>query len=159
MGDHISINPSPVAMQLLNRHGLIEMGFPYYGWLIAIQAAVVKMAVRWGIDLIFYGEDGEVEYGGSTQTASNPIYTVDYMKKVYLEGGYTKVLQAAGLTLDDSQFFLFPDDSELEQSNLQIAHWSYFESWDPYRNYLTAKEHCGLSESESTNPGTFTNFK
>ena len=25
--DHISINPSSVAMQLLNRHGLIEMGF------------------------------------------------------------------------------------------------------------------------------------
>ena len=64
------------------------------------------MAVRWGIDLIFYGEDGEVEYGGSTQTASNQL-SVDYMKKVYLEGGYTKVLQAAGLTLDDSQSFFF----------------------------------------------------
>ena len=61
------------------------------------------------------------------------------MKKVYLEGIIPFCKQPP--TLDDSQFS-FPDDSELEQANLQIAHWSYFESWDPYRNYLTAKEHC-----------------
>lgn len=156
--DHISINPSPRIMQLLNKHGLIEMGFPYYGWLIAIQAAVVKTAVRWGIDLIFYGEDGEVEYGGSTETSRNPIYDVNYMKKVYLEGGYLKVLDSAGVSHRDAQMFLFPDDGDLSSSNLQIAHWSYFENWDPYRNYIVAKEKCGLSEAEDTNPGTFTNF-
>ncbi len=156
--DHISINPSPQIMQLLNKHGFIEMGFPYYGWLIAIQAAVVSTAVKMGIDLIFYGEDGEVEYGGSTQTANNPIYTVDYMQKVYLEGGYTKVLEAAGVSPSDAQMFQFPDKCSLQNSKLEIAHWSYFENWDPYRNYLVAKQHCGLSESEDTNPGTFTNF-
>lgn len=155
--DHISINPSPNIMRLLNKHGLIEMGFPYYGWLIAIQAAVVKTAVRWGIDLIFYGEDGEVEYGGSTETSRNPIYDVNYMKKVYLEGGYLKVLESAGINHRDAQLFLFPDD-DIHSSDLQIAHWSYFENWDPYRNYLIAKEHCGLSEADVTNPGTFTNF-
>ena len=41
---------------------------------------------------------------------------------------------------------------------VQLTHWSYFENWDPYRNYLVAKENCGLKESEDTNSGTFTNF-
>jgi hypothetical protein len=41
---------------------------------------------------------------------------------------------------------------------LDITHWSYFENWDPYRNYLVAKEHCGLKEADSSNAGTFTNF-
>ena len=36
-------------MKLLNKHGFIEMGFPYYGWLIAIQAGVINMAVKLGI--------------------------------------------------------------------------------------------------------------
>jgi hypothetical protein len=39
-----------------------------------------------------------------------------------------------------------------------MTHWSYFENWDPYRNYLVAKEHCGLKEADFTNAGTFTNF-
>ena len=42
--------------------------------------------------------------------------------------------------------------------DLKFTHWSYFEAWDSYRNYLVAKEHCGLQEKEDSNLGTFTNF-
>jgi N-acetyl sugar amidotransferase len=156
--NHISVNPAHEAMRVLNRVGLVEMGFPYYGWLIAIQAGVIRMANQLGIGLIFYGEDGEVEYGGTTETDKNPIYNVQYMKKVYLEGGYDKVLQASGLSEQDLFFFRFPNDQELAQSPIELTHWSYFENWDPYRNYLVAKEHCGLKEAETSNAGTFTNF-
>jgi len=156
--NHISINPAHEAMRILNRVGFVEMGFPYYGWLIAIQAGVVRMANQLGLGLIFYGEDGEVEYGGSTETDKNPIYDVQYMKKIYLEGGYDKVLQGSGLEEKDLFFFKFPSDEELAQRPIELTHWSYFENWDPYRNYLVAKEHCGLKEADSSNAGTFTNF-
>jgi N-acetyl sugar amidotransferase len=156
--NHISINPAHEAMRILNRVGFIEMGFPYYGWLIAIQAGVVRMANQLGLGLIFYGEDGEVEYGGSTETDKNPIYDVQYMKKIYLEGGYDKVLQSSRLEEKDLFFFKFPSDEELAQRPIEMTHWSYFENWDPYRNYLVAKEHCGLKEADSSNAGTFTNF-
>lgn len=156
--NHVQISPDHNAMQALNRSGFIEMGFPYYGWLIAIQSAVVRFAVKFGIDLIFYGEDGEVEYGGSTETASRPIYNVDYMRRVYLEGGHDKVLEKSGLSESSLNFFCFPAEDELQRSGLEIAHWSYFEAWDPYRNYLVAKEQCGLQEAEGSNTGTFTNF-
>ena len=156
--NHISINPDHEAMRLLNKSGFIEMGFPYYGWLISIHTAIIRTATAFGIDLIFYGEDGEVEYGGSTETSKNPIYDVHYQKKVYLEGGYEKVLAASGLSPSQLNFFRFPSDSELNKHSLQLTHWSYFENWDPYRNYLIAKEHCGLKEAEDSNAGTFTNF-
>jgi N-acetyl sugar amidotransferase len=156
--DHISINANYEAMRVLNKTGFIEMGFPYYGWLIAIQTAVIRMAINFRINLIFYGEDGEVEYGGSTETSNEPIYDVHYQKKVYLEGGYEKVLVASGLNDSQLNFFRFPTDEELSGYGLQLTHWSYFESWDPYRNYLVAKEHCGLKEAEASNAGTFTNF-
>jgi N-acetyl sugar amidotransferase len=155
---HISINPAYEIMRTLNKVGLIEMGFPYYGWLIAIHTAVIRVAIGFGIGLIFYGEDGEVEYGGSTETSTNPIYDVHYQKKVYLEGGYEKVLEACGSADDGLYFFRFPGDDELRTHPIQLTHWSYFENWDPYRNYLIAKEHCGLMEAEDSNSGTFTNF-
>ena len=156
--NHISINPAYEVMRVLNRVGLLEMGFPYYGWLMAIQAAPVRIANKLGIGLIFYGEDGEVEYGGSEETDKNPMYDVQYMKKIYLEGGYEKVLQGSGIPKDELYFFNFPSDEELEASPIEITHWSYFENWDPYRNYLVAKEHCGLMEADGSNAGTFTNF-
>jgi N-acetyl sugar amidotransferase len=156
--NHITVNPAHEAMRSLNRVGFLKMGFPYYGWLIAIQAGVVRMATRLGLGLIFYGEDGEVEYGGSTETNKKPIYDVHYMKKIYLEGGYDKVLAQSGLSEKELFFFRFPTHEELNKTPISITHWSYFENWDPYRNYLIAKEHCGLKEAEDSNSGTFTNF-
>lgn len=156
--NHISVNPSFEAMRSLNKTGFIEMGFPYYGWLIAIHTAVVQVAVGFGIGLVFYGEDGEVEYGGSTETAKNPIYDANYQKKIYLEGGYETVLDQSGLSESDLQFFRFPESSDLNTHPIDLTHWSYYENWDPYRNYLVAKEHCGLEEADGSNAGTFTNF-
>lgn len=155
---HISVNPPYEAMRILNRTGLVEMGFPYYGWLIAIQAGVIRMANQMGIELIFYGEDGEVEYGGTTETNTNPIYDISYMKKIYLEGGYEKVLSESGVAKSDLFFFEFPSDEDLKKTPISLTHWSYFENWDPYRNYLVAKEHCGLTSADESNAGTFTNF-
>ena len=156
--NHIQINPDANAMKVLNRQGFIEKGFPYFGWLVAMQAAVVRLAVNLNIPLLFYGEDGEVEYGGSTESKNRAMYDIDYMKRIYLEGGHEKVLRSSGLSESQLYFFLFPTDEELQGKDLFITHWSYYESWDPYRNYLVAKEHCGLQEAEETNTGTFTNF-
>jgi N-acetyl sugar amidotransferase len=156
--NHMSINPDYESMRLLNKSGFIEMGFPYYGWLISIHTAITRAAIAFGINLIFYGEDGEVEYGGSAETSKKPIYDAHYQKNIYLEGGYDKVLSASGLGLSQLNFFTFPNITSANQDQLQITHWSYFESWDPYRNYLVAKEYCGLKEAEETNVGTFTNF-
>lgn len=156
--NHITVNPSSEAMRALNRKGFIEMGSPYYGWLVAMLAIPVRIAMQFGIGLIFYGEDGEVEYGGTTETEKNPVYDVDYMKKIYLEGGYQEVLDGSGIEPAELSLFRFPTKDEIATNPVAITHWSYFENWDPYRNYLVAKEHCGLAEAEGTNSGTFTNF-
>ncbi|MSR76822.1 MAG: N-acetyl sugar amidotransferase [Candidatus Omnitrophica bacterium] len=156
--NHIQINPNPKVMRILNRQGFIEKGFPYYGWLVAVQAAVVRLAVNLNIPLLFYGEDGEVEYGGSSESKNHPVYDIAYMKRIYLEGGHERILNSCGLSDAELYFFSFPSDRELKGKDLKITHWSYFESWDPYQNYLTAKEHCGLQEATENNTGTFTNF-
>lgn len=91
----LAVNPDPEAMRQLNRIGFEEMGFPYYGWLIAIHTAVIRVAKSFGIQLLFYGEDGEVEYGGSTETAHDPVYGMDYQRRVYLEGDTTGYSSAA----------------------------------------------------------------
>jgi len=160
--DHIAITPNKKIMQQLNKHGFIEKGFPYYGWLIAIKSAVIQTAMNFKIPLIFYGEDGEVEYGGSTESKNTALYNVEYMKRVYFEGGYDKVINIvrSNLHLKKSElsFWRFPTNEQIDKNDLAVTHWSYFENWDSYRNYICAKEHCGLIEKEEGTSGTFTNF-
>jgi N-acetyl sugar amidotransferase len=156
--DHISVNPDYQAMKVLNKYGLVEMGFPYYGWLIAIHTAPLKVAIGHNIGVIFYGEDGEVEYGGTVESSRKPIYDTEYQKRIYLEGGYEKVLRKSGLGASQLNFFTYPNDDDLSGQDINLTHWSYFENWDPYRNYLVAKKYCGLQEAETSNSGTFTNF-
>ena len=160
--NHLHVTPNPKVMQVLNKYGFIEKGFPYYGWLIAIHTAVIRTAYNFNIPLIFYGEDGEVEYGGSIENKNRSLYDIEYMKRVYLEGGFEKVLEKTVndgiLKESDLYFFKFPKEEEIKKYNLSFTHWSYYENWDPYKNYLTAKNHCGLEEQEETNSGTFTNF-
>lgn len=160
--NHIHISTNPIVLDRLNKYGFIEKGFPYYGWLIAIHTAVIRTAVNFNIPLLFYGEDGEIEYGGSTQSKNNPIYDVQYMKNIYLEGGHDKVFERiladGDLKEADLTFFKFPSDEELSKGGLKFTHWSYYEPWDSYRNYVVAKEHCGLVEKEEGNSDTFTNF-
>ena len=161
--NHIHVSTNSIIMQKLNKYGFIKKGFPYYGWLIAIMTAVIRVAINFKIQLIFYGEDGEIEYGGSTESKNKALYNIEYMKRIYLEGGHELVLKEMLKNSDDIKesdlyFFRFPDEKDVKQSNLQFAHWSYFEAWDSYRNYIVAKEHCGLQENDMTNSGTFTNF-
>ncbi len=160
--DHIHLSPNSKALDRLNKYGFIEKGFPYYGWLIAIMTAVIKTAVNFKIPLLFYGEDGEIEYGGSTESKNKALYGINYMKRIYLEGGHQKVFdrisQDSDITEADLSFFKFPSDDEVSEIGLSFTHWSYFEAWDSYRNYVIAKEHCGLIEKEEGNTDTFTNF-
>ena len=154
--DHIHISPNLKVMHELNKYGFKHKGFPYYGWLIAIHTSVLKLAVALNINLIFYGEDGEVEYGGTDKTKNKPFYDPRYIKKIYLEGGYDLVKKKVNAKKSEKFFFEFPTDNELKK--IRITHWSYFEKWDSYRNYVIAKEFCGLEENEKSNMGTFTNF-
>lgn len=160
--NHIHISPNAKVMQKLNKLGFIEKGFPYYGWLIAIKTAVIQTAMNFNIPLIVYGEDGEVEYGGSTESKYTPLYNIEYMKRVYFEGGYDKVfdiiLGDEDIGLGDLAFWRFPTDEQVKTHDLAFTHWSYYEAWDSYRNYVVAKEHCGLKEKEDGTAGTFTNF-
>jgi len=160
--NHIHISANPKVLDRLNKYGFIEKGFPYYGWLIAIMTAVIKTAANFKIPLIFYGEDGEIEYGGSTESKNKALYGIEYMKRVYLEGGHEKVFdrikEDGDISESDLSFFKFPTESEISEVGLSFTHWSYFEAWDSYRNYVIAKDYCGLIEKDDGNHDTFTNF-
>ncbi len=152
----ISINYE--VMREFNKYGLINKGSPYYGWLIGMHTAVIRLALDLNIGLIIYGEDGELEYGGTTKNKNKTEYSIEYIKNEMIEGDYLKAIKNSKFTKSELHLITFPSDIELKEKKLKFTHWSYFENWDPYRNYMFAKKNSKLGESESSNTGTFTNF-
>ena len=155
--DHIHITANYNAMQSLNKLGFIKKGSPYYGWLTSVYSTVLRIAVQHNINLIFYGENGEIEYGGSDQNKNKAIFDTQYIINTYVDGGHQKILKQSKLDKKDLYWFNFPIN-EIKKRKIALTHWSYFEAWDPYRNYLVAKKECGLIEAEESNAGTFTNY-
>ena len=155
---HIHVTPDEEGMRKLNKLGFTEIGHPYYGWLISIHTAVVRVASEFNIPLIFYSEDGDVEYGGDAKHKQDGIYSIDYQKTNYIEGDPDRILKMAKLTKEEAYWFTFPSDEEIKKKKIKITHWGFYEDWDPYRNYVVAKKHCGLLEKETLNEGTYTNF-
>lgn len=157
--DHLHVTPDQEAMRILNKIGFIEMGFPYYGWLIAIHSAVLRIAVQFDIPLVFYSEDGEMEYGGDINKGKEQgVYGVKYITDAYLENGYEKILKKSGLNEKQLYWFKMPSEKELQKLRLEVTHYGFYEDWDPYRNYEISKKFCGLKENETLNEGSYTNF-
>jgi len=151
--DLVSIDANYDLMQKINYMGLEKIGFPYFGWLASIHTAVARVASSFNIPLVFYAEDGEVEYGGTSEKQNKQTYDFKYQKKIYMENYYPLIEKILKKNKYGNFFFQYPKNKKII-----LTHWSYYENWDPYRNYLTAKKHCGLIESTDTNAGTFTNF-
>ena len=153
--NHIHVTPDLEVIRKVDKSGFVLDGQGYYGWMTTIFSGVLRIAQKFNIDLIFYGEDGEIEYGGSTEKKEDGFFGLEYMKRVYLNDTYEKIISHSNIKDHEKYWLTFPENLS---NQVQMTHLSFFENWDPYRNYLVAKEHCGLQDLNDTNAGTFTNF-
>ena len=153
----LRLYPNPVIERKLDKAGLVEWGQPYLGWMSAMLIAPLKIAARFGIPLIMYGEEGEVEYGGSTELKNQALYTMDHIKRLYLSGIDMDSLapEAAGY---DRYWWIPPTEGEIDQLKPAIAHWSYFYNWNSNENYRYARDHVGLNERRTNSIATYNAF-
>ena len=93
--------------------------------------------------------------GEQVKQKNNPFYNIEYQKSVYMEKGYDTIIKNIR---GNNDFFFKYSKNPKDYNKIQLTHWSYFENWDPYRNYLIAKKYFGLTEKTENNSGTFTNF-
>jgi len=155
--DCVRIAPNPLITRHISRRTLIDYGQPLMSWIINVQVAVFRMAMNFGISLVMFGEEGETEYGGSSKLKHSPVYDIEDSIRLYLSGVDPRQFRG---DFNDAELYwwLYPSEDLFRRSKLAVAHWSYFEDWDPYQHYLVAKEKCGLQEKEQASIGTYNNF-
>ncbi len=133
------------------------------------KAWAFHMATRFGIKLIFYGENGELEYGGSEKYKHLPKETPEEWESEYFKGGSVDQLVATGLErgiltkkeAGDSclQFYKAPHLDQIIKNGTQMHWYSYYHKWTPQENYYYAVKHCGFeANSEGRSEGTYTKY-
>ena len=153
----IRLYPNEIAQQKLDKNGLIKYGQPLFGWLTAMVLAPLKLGLKFNIPFIMYGEEGEVEYGGTTKLKNVPNYSIEDTIEFYLSGIDPRIYLQF---FSEKELFWWLPPTEEEIIKLQpcVAHWSYFENWDSYVNYEYAKKNVGLKERETNSVGTYNGY-
>ena len=155
--DCIQITPDPLITRKISRKCLIELGQPLMSWIINVQASIFKIAINFNVPFVMFGEDGEVEYGGDSKLKNSAVYNIEDSIKLYLSGVNPDRFKD-DFSAKQLYWWLYPTEEEFRNAGLAIAHWSYFENWDPYQHYLVAKEKAGLKEKPSASVSTYNNF-
>lgn len=155
--DCLRVYPNQRVLQALDTLGLKKYGQPYFGWMTAMTLAPLKIGLQYGIPFVMYGEEGEVEYGGSTALKNQATYSVDDTIRLYLSG-VSPETYLEHFNANELYWWLPPPGEEVVRMDPDLAHWSYFENWDSNANYEYAKKHVGLREREAAPRGTYVTF-
>ena len=154
--DNIKISPNPDVIKKINARGFIEQGRPFIGWQMAVQAIILKIAHLFKIGLIMYGEDGETEYGGTTEFRNKFIFGLEEIKLLLENNSWENYTQFFS---DNELYWLkYPSLQDIKESNICYSHWSFFENWDSYEHEILSVNEFGLKGVSERNIGTYTKY-
>ena len=148
----VKIYPERVYVDLCLK-GLIEQGRPQMGFVTGITTIIVQEAMRRGIKLIIWGEEGESIYGGREDYKAHG-FNRKWIVDVYFSGHDTNEY--------DLDLWHLPSQEELDKAGVCFAHWSNFAPWDNELHLHHAKKigfEYGPEVGDGvTGFGTFTNY-
>ena len=131
------------------------------------KAWAFHIAQKFNIKLIFYGENGELEYGGSEKYKNLPKESTDEWEYEYFKGASVDTLVKKGIEIgvlskedaNNPTISLYkPPSPELILDKGIEMHWfSYYNKWTPQENYYYAAKYTGfLNNPEGRSEGTYT---
>jgi N-acetyl sugar amidotransferase len=161
--DNVSFKPNGQVMKLLTRLSVENLLHPFQTFILGQKNLAPKMALKFGIPLIFYGEN-EAEYGNpiadNFQSLRDKSYfALQNLDEVYLAGVSLRELQDKyGVDLVDLMAFLPVDHRELERSRIEVHYLGYYLRWTPQEAYYYAAENTGFEANPFRTEGTYSKY-
>lgn len=129
----------------------------------------MHIALRLGIKLIFFGENGEAEYGGSNKNNYRSHHPAEDWGLLYFKGCSVDNLLDYGvkhknyvikedIDSSDLSFYRPPNPDELKKAGIQVHWYSYYHRWIPQENFYYATEHTGFVANPERSEGTYSKY-
>jgi len=161
--DNITFKPNGRVQRLLTRLASENLLHPFQTFILGQKNIAPKIAVRYGVPLIFYGEN-EAEYGNpiaenSTSLRDKSYYAYQNLDDLHLGGvPVTELRSRYGLTTNDLAPYLPVETSEIERTKTEVHYLGYYIKWTPQEAYYHAVEHCGLQARPFRTEGTYSKY-
>lgn len=132
------------------------------------KSLAFHLAVKFNIKLIFYGENGEIEYGGSLKYIDQPFESPADFKEHYFKGSGVDELVEAGIVsgvftqgeIEDKTLDIYkvPSFKLLKRLNPQMHWMSFYKKWVPQENFYYAAEHTEFKVNTERSEGTYSKY-
>jgi N-acetyl sugar amidotransferase len=161
--DNISFRRNGRVMKLLTRLAIENLLHPFQTFILGQKNLGPKIAAKFGIPLVFYGEN-EAEYGNpiadnSSSLRDKSYYTFKNIDELYLGGVSVRELREKyGVGLSDLMAFLPAGADELEKANIQVHYLGYYLRWTPQEVYYYAVENTGFKARPFRTQGTYSKY-
>lgn len=158
--DNIMCTPNPEVHRTLTRLGFEHLAEPFQPFVYGVKNFAMSMAAKYGIPLIMYGENGEVEYGGDSKNEDSPIHDFHGdIERHYFSGvGPLRWLEY-GVKREDLDLYLPPPVETLDAIGAEAHFFGYYKKWIPQENYYYAVEHTGFEPNpDGRSEGTYSKY-
>ena len=161
--DNVTFRPNGRVHKLLTRLSIENLLHPFQTFILGQKNLAPKIAAKYGIDLIFYGEN-EAEYGNpladnQTSLRDRSYYAMKDLSNVYLAGlSIDELRECHGVKLSDLMAYLPIPADELAKTNIEVHYLGYYLKWTPQESYYYAVEHTGFQARPFRTEGTYSKY-
>jgi N-acetyl sugar amidotransferase len=161
--DNLSFRRNGHVMKLLTKLSIENLFHPFQTFILGQKNLGPKLAAKFKIPLIFYGEN-EAEYGNpiadnTSSLRDKSYYSFKNIDDIYLGGVSVRELKDRyNLQVKDLMCFLPPSESELKESNINVHYLGYYLKWTPQEVYYYAVENTGFKARPFRTQGTFSKY-
>lgn len=158
--------PDGILHRKLSRISFELKGDPFEPFVFGQKSFAYHISTAFNIPLIFYGENGEVEYGGSMKNVNKSHETVDDWNEFYfkgtgvddlvLEGHKMGILLDNEIQLDKFKFYKPPKKEKIKSVGTEMHWWSYYKTWIPQENFYYCVENTGFEPNTKRTQCTYT---
>jgi N-acetyl sugar amidotransferase len=161
--DNLSFRRNGRIMKLLTKLAIENLLHPFQTFILGQKNFGPKIAAKYGIPLVFYGEN-EAEYGNpiadnSSSLRDKSFHTFKNIDELYLGGVSIRELREKyNVQLSDLMAFLPAPAEELEKANIQVHYLGYYLRWTPQEVYYYAVENTGFKARPFRTQGTYSKY-
>ena len=162
--DSLLITPNGKLHKYLTKLAFENLGHPFQPFIHGQKVIGPKIAEKFGIKLVVYGEN-QAEYGNNIADNASPFMSNDFFTA---EDSYEMKFGGVSVReiISQSQQFKIQDfatytpltKEQLARSEIVMTYLGYFEKWDPQEVYYYAEENTGFTPAEQRSEGTYSRY-
>ncbi len=161
--DNISFTRNGEVMKLLTKLSIENIFHPFQTFILGQKNLAPKIAAKFGINLIFYGEN-EAEYGNpiadnNTSLRDKAFFSYNNLDDVFLSGLSVKeLMHDYNLKMNDIKIYLPASEHELKTAQIEVHYLGYYLKWTPQEAYYYAIENTGFKPRPFRTQGTYSKY-